>query len=61
MALSFADDYSGIIMIYFLKQKSDTLETTKQFLAHTAPIGKIKCIRSDNGGSSVRIRLSMSL
>ena len=41
MALSFADDYSGIIMIYFLKQKSDTLETTKQFLAHTAPIGKI--------------------
>ena len=50
MALSFADDYSGIIMIYFLKQKSDTLETTKQFLADTAPIGKIKCIRSDNGG-----------
>ena len=53
MALSFADDYSGIIMIYFLKQKSDTLETTKQFLAHTAPIGKIKCIRSDNGGGFV--------
>jgi hypothetical protein len=27
-ALSFVDDYSCVIMIYFLKQKSDTLETT---------------------------------
>ena len=40
-------------MIYFLKQKSDTLEATKQFLADTAPIGKINCIRSDNGGEFV--------
>ena len=47
-ALSFVDDYSGVIMIYLLKQKSDTLEATKQFLADTAPIGKINCIRSDN-------------
>ena len=52
-ALSFVDDYSGVIMIYFLKQKSDTLEATKQFLADTAPIGKINCIRSDNGGEFV--------
>ena len=28
-AISFVDDYSGVIMIYFLKQKSDTLEATK--------------------------------
>ena len=52
-ALSFVDDYSGVIMIYFLKQKSDTLEATKQFLADTAPIGKINCIRSDYGGEFV--------
>ena len=48
--LCFVDDYTGIIMVYFLKQKSDTVEATKKFLADTAPYGKIKRIRSDNGG-----------
>ena len=52
-ALSFVDDYSGVIMTYFLKKKSDVLDATKQFLADTAPIGEIKCIRSDNGGEFV--------
>ena len=47
--LSFVDDYSGIIMVYFLKQKSDTAETTARFLADVAPYGTVKCIRSDNG------------
>ena len=36
-----------------LKQKSDTLEGTEQFLTDTAPIGKVKCIRSNNGGEFV--------
>ena len=36
-------------MIYFLKHKSDMVEATKQFLADTAPLGKVKCIRGDNG------------
>ena len=48
--LSFVDDYSGIILVYFLKRKSDTIEATKKFLADTAPYGKVKRIRSDNGG-----------
>ena len=48
-ALSFVDDYTGIIMVYFLKQKSDTLEATEKFLADVAPFGKVKRIRSDNG------------
>ena len=52
-SLYFVDDYSGVIFVYFLKQKSDTLEATEQFLADTAPIGKVKCIRSDNGGEFV--------
>ncbi|CAB4039167.1 Retrovirus-related Pol poly from transposon TNT 1-94, partial [Paramuricea clavata] len=52
-ALSFVDDYSGVIMIYFLKHKSDTVEATKQFLADIAPLGKVKCIRSDNGGEFI--------
>ena len=37
-------------MIYFLKQKSDTLEATQQFLADTALFGKVKRIRSNSGG-----------
>ena len=48
-ALSFVHDYTGINIVYFLKQKSDTLEATEKFLSDTAPFGKIKRLRSDNG------------
>ena len=48
-ALAFVDDYSGIIMIYFIQHKSDTLRATEKFLADSSPYGKVKCIRSDNG------------
>ena len=48
-ALSFVDDHTGNNVVYFLKQKSDTAEATQKFLADTAPFGKIKRIRSDNG------------
>ena len=48
-ALSFVDDYSGIIMVYFLKCKSDTPEALQQFLADAAPFGRVKRVRSDNG------------
>ena len=48
--LCFVDDLTGIHMIYFLKQKSDTFEATQQFLADSAPFGIVKRIRSDNGG-----------
>ena len=47
--LSFVDDYSGVIMVYFLKQKSDTHEATQRYLADSAPYGTVKRIRSDNG------------
>ena len=43
-ALSFTDDYSGLIMTYFLKQKSDTAEATKKFLSDVSPFGKVKCL-----------------
>ena len=46
---SFMDDYSGAIFVYFLKTKSDTVQAKEQFLADTAPYGKVKCIRSHNG------------
>ena len=46
-ALSFTDDYSGLIMTCFLKQKSDTVEAIKKFLADVLPFEKVKCLRSD--------------
>ena len=61
-SLIFVDDYSGLIMVYFLKKKSDTAIATKKFFADVAPLGKVKnmvevtpisevkCVRSDNGG-----------
>ena len=48
-ALSFIDDYSGLITIYFIRQKSDTVRATEKFLADVASYGKFKCLRSDNG------------
>ena len=45
----FTDDYSGVVFVYFLKNKSDTVEATERFLADSAPFGKVKCLRSDNG------------
>lgn len=48
-AISFVDDYSGMIMVYFLKRKSDTWKATEKFLADIAPFGVAKHIRTDNG------------
>ena len=52
-ALCFVDDFTGIHMVYFLKQKSDTVEATRKFLADSAPYGKVKRLRSDNGGEFI--------
>ncbi|KAF3688288.1 Copia protein Gag-int-pol protein Copia VLP protein Copia protease [Channa argus] len=48
-AQSFTDDYSGTILVYFLRSKSDTVKATEKFLADIAPYEEVKCIRSDNG------------
>ena len=47
--ITFTDDYSGLIFVYFLKHKNQAVKALEQFLADTAPYGKTKCIRSDNG------------
>lgn len=49
-ALSITGSYSSAVFVYFIKTKSDTLQATEKFLADTAQYGKIKRIRSDNGG-----------
>ena len=48
-AVSFVDDYSGAIFVYFLKNKSDTVAATEVFLADSSRFGEIKRLRSDNG------------
>ena len=48
-AISFTDDFSGAVSVYFLKKKSDATLATEKFLADSAPYGSVKCIRSDNG------------
>jgi len=35
-AISFIDDYSGVMFLYFLKQKSDAVAATERFLADVA-------------------------
>ena len=47
--ISFVDDYSGLIFVYFLKNKSDAPKATDKFLTDIAPYGKLKRLRSDNG------------
>ena len=49
-AITFTDDYSGAIFVYFLKVKSDASKALVQFLADASPYGKISRLRSDNGG-----------
>ena len=52
-AMVFVDDYSGALGVYFLKNKSDAVRATEQFLADTAPYGIVKRLRSDNGGEYI--------
>ena len=49
-AISFVDDYSGAIFVYFLRQKSDASRALAKFLADTSQYGSVKRLRSDNGG-----------
>ena len=47
--ITITDDFSGALFVYFLKTKKDTVSSTKKFIADTAPHGRIKSLRSDNG------------
>lgn len=49
--VTFIDDYSRKVYVYFIKHKSDTLEKFKQFknLVENETERKIKVLRSDNG------------
>ena len=52
-SITFTDDYSNTIFVYFLKEKSDAVHALNQFIADSAPYGKMTRIRTDNGGEYV--------
>ena len=47
--VSFTDDSSGVVFVYFTKNKGDAALATEKFIADSSPNGKIKILRSDNG------------
>ena len=51
--INFIDEYSVCTFCYHLKQKSDAVKATEKFIAEVAPYGKIKFIRTDNGGEYI--------
>ena len=59
--LAFPDDFSGAVFVYFLRNKSDTVDATERFLADSAPYGKVKCMRSDNGGEFTSVNFEALL
>ena len=52
-SITFTDDYSNAIFVYFLREKCDAVHVIKQFIADAAPYGKMTRIRTDNGGEYV--------
>ena len=60
--ISFVDNFSGYIFIYFIKKKSDAANALQKILSGISPIGKVRYflnlvpdsmvlkLRSDNGG-----------
>ena len=50
----FVDDYSRMMTVMFLKQKSDAFQMSKWYLAKVEEIGKsLKCVRFDKGGEFI--------
>ena len=53
--ITFIDDLSRKVWVYFLKNKSDVFETFKKWkvMVETETSLKVKCLRSDNGGEYI--------
>ena len=61
-SISFVDNYSGFLFVYFMKRKSDAVSALSKFIADVAPFGKVRellnltpeselvKLRSDGGG-----------
>ena len=51
--INFIDEYSGCTFYYCLKQRSDAVKAAEKFITDIARYGKIKFIRTDNGGEYI--------
>ena len=51
--INFINDYSGLIMLHFLKHKSDFLLATTKYLADMASYGYVKCLHGTKEQSSL--------
>ena len=49
-ALVCVDDFTGLSCVYLLKNKADAILGLKTYLSDMAPYGRVKSIRSDQGG-----------
>ena len=47
--MSFVDDYSGVMKVYLLKSKTDTVVAAEKFIASMSPHGTVKRLRTNNG------------
>ena len=47
--ISFVDDFSGVVHLYLLRNKNDSVIALENFLSDIAPFGTVKRLRSDNG------------
>ena len=48
--MSFIDHSTEFRFVYYIRKKSDVLEALKQFKCGFSPYGKVKRLKSDNGG-----------
>ena len=55
------DSFTNITSVYFIKQKSDAVQAFKQYLADISPYGKVKTVRSDQGGEFISKEFSSLL
>ena len=54
--VSFVDNYSGFVFVYFCKLKSDVTYCLQKFLADVSPVGKVKCLLDISGADVKRLR-----
>ena len=53
--VTFIDDYSRYVWVYFMKEKSETLAKFKEFklMVESEVESKIQCLHTDNGGEYI--------
>ena len=56
-AICFVDDYSGFVSHYFMRNKSDAIRATAQFLADVSAIGIVKVLRMEENILAMSLKI----